>query len=79
MSYRCSITQQGPLYGHKVSHANNKTKMRRLPNLQVKSFYVPELKRKMRLRVSCRTLRTIDKKGLSEVLKVNALSARDFI
>ncbi len=63
--------------GNNVSHANNKTKRRQLPNLQTKRLYVPELGKSVRLRVSARALRTIDKKGLLAYLKDNGLTIKD--
>ena len=69
MARRCDITGKRPLTGNRVSHANNKTKHRQLPNLQTKKIYVPELGRSVKLKVSTRALRTIDKKGLMAFLK----------
>ncbi len=60
---RCDLTGKKTLVGNNVSHSNQKTKKYLLPNLQVKTFFIPELKRKIRLRVSTRALRTINKKG----------------
>ncbi len=69
MSRRCAITGRGPMVGHKVSHANNRTKRRQLPNLQRKRIWVPELGRWVRLRVSTRGLRTMMKKGTAATLR----------
>ena len=55
--------------GNNVSHANNKTRRRFLPNLHVRRFWVESEKRWVRLRVNRRGLRTIDKKGIERVLK----------
>ncbi len=57
------------MVGNNVSHANNKTKRRFLPNLQTKRFYIPEEDRWVTLKVSSKVLKTINKKGLNEVLK----------
>lgn len=57
------------MVGNNVSHANNKTKRRYLPNLQEKSFYLPEEKRFVRLRVTARAIRTIAKRGIEVVLQ----------
>ena len=65
MSRRCKLTGKGPLVGNNVSHAHNKTKRRQLPNLQSKKIFVPELGRTVRIKMSTRAMRTIDKKGLS--------------
>jgi large subunit ribosomal protein L28 len=56
------------LYGHKVSHANNKTNRRFLPNLHVRRFWVESENRWIRLRVSSNGLRIIDKNGIDSVL-----------
>ena len=77
MSQRCSITGKGPLSGNRVSHAHNKTRRRQLPNLQRKRIYVPELDRTIRVRLSTRAMRTIDKKGLLAFLRDEGLSIKD--
>jgi large subunit ribosomal protein L28 len=77
MSQRCSITGKGPLSGNRVSHAHNKTRRRQLPNLQRKRIYVPELDRTIRVRLSTRALRTIDKKGLMTYLRDEGLTLKD--
>jgi len=69
MAKICDITGKRPRVGHKVSHANNKTKRRFYPNLQQKKFYIPEENTWLTLKVSTATLRTINKKGVSAVLK----------
>ncbi len=68
MARRDQLTGKGPVSGHNVSHANNRTKRRFLPNLQKKRFYIPEEKRWITLRVSAKTIKTINKKGLKAVL-----------
>ncbi len=68
MSRRCELTGKGPMSGHNVSHANNKTKRRFLPNLQNRRFWVESESRWVRLRVSNAALRLIDKKGIDAVL-----------
>ena len=69
MSRVCQVTGIRPMSGNNVSHANNKTRRRWLPNLQRKRFYFAEEKRWIKLRVSTRGLRTIDKKGLAAVVR----------
>ena len=69
MSRVCQITGKRPRVGNNVSHANNKTKRRFLPNLHKKRFYVPEEDKWITLKVSTTALRTINKKGISAVLK----------
>lgn len=68
MAKKCPITGKGPLVGNNVSHANNKTKRRYLPNLQYKRFWLESEQRFVRLRVSTRGMRIIDKHGIEAVL-----------
>lgn len=68
MSKVCKITGKKPLTGNNVSHANNRTKRRQLPNLQVKRIWLEEEKRFVKMRVSTGALKTIDKKGSKAVL-----------
>ena len=69
MSRVCQITGKGPMVGNNVSHANNKTKRRFLPNLQYRRFWLENERRWVRLRVSSAGLRLIDKKGIEVVLE----------
>lgn len=69
MPHVCAITGKKTLFGHKVSHSNRKTKRRFQPNLQRKRFFIPEENRWIELKVSASALRTINKKGISAVLK----------
>ena len=68
MARVCQVTGKGPIVGNNVSHANNKTKRRFLPNLQSRRFWVESENRWVRLRVSTNAIRTIDKKGIDAVL-----------
>ena len=68
MSRRCELTGKGPMVGNNVSHANNKTKRRFLPNLHYHRFWVESEKRFVKLRVSAKGMRIIDKKGIDAVL-----------
>jgi len=68
MSRVCQVTGKGSLSGNNVSHANNKTKRRWLPNLHDRRFWVPSENRWIQLRVSSHGLRTIDKRGIDAVL-----------
>jgi large subunit ribosomal protein L28 len=68
MSRVCQITGKKPLVGHTVSHANNKSKRRFLPNLHSRRFWVASENRWVRLRVSRQGLRVIDKLGIDRVL-----------
>ena len=80
MSKRCELTGVSPLKGHNVSHSNNKTKRRFLPNLKKISFKSDTLKKIIRLRVTTAALRTVDfKGGIDKFLKTaknKNLSAR---
>ena len=68
MARVCQVTGKKPMLGNNVSHANNKTRRRFLPNLQYRRFWVEKEKRWVSLRVSQAGLRTIDKKGIETVL-----------
>ena len=68
MSRVCQVTGKSPMVGNNVSHANNKTKRRFLPNLQQRRFWLESEGRFVSLRVSTNGLRTIDKKGIETVL-----------
>ena len=63
MSRKCELTGKSPLKGHKVSHANNKTKRKFFPNLKKVTFKSKILRRNIKLRVSNAALRTVDYKG----------------
>ncbi len=68
MSRVCMVTGKRPQSGNNVSHANNRTRRRFLPNLQYKRFWVESEKRFVRLRLSHKGLRMIDKHGIDKVL-----------
>jgi len=68
MARVCQVTGKGPMVGNNVSHANNKTKRRFMPNLQYRRFWVEIENRLVRLRVSSAPLRLIDKNGIESVL-----------
>jgi len=68
MARVCPVTGKAPMGGHHVSHANNKTKRRFMPNLQRRRFWVESESRWVSLRVSNAALRTLDKKGIDVVL-----------
>ncbi|MBM3555345.1 MAG: 50S ribosomal protein L28 [Alphaproteobacteria bacterium] len=74
MSLKCELTGKGVLAGNNVSHANNKTRRRFLPNIQAVSFLSDALGKTVRLRVSTRALRTVDARG---GLDAYLLQARD--
>jgi large subunit ribosomal protein L28 len=68
MSRVCQITGKRPTTGNNVSHANNKTRRRFLPNLHTHRFWLESEKRFVRLRVSGKGMRTIDKLGVEAVV-----------
>lgn len=68
MSKVCQVTGKRPVSGNNVSHSNTKTKRRFLPNLQYHRFWVESEKRFVRLRVTTKGMRIIDKKGIDAVL-----------
>lgn len=68
MSRVCDVTGKGPMSGNNVSHANNKTKRRFLPNLHERRFWLPTEKRWIKLKVSAHGLRILDKRGIEAVL-----------
>lgn len=63
MARRCALTGKGVLTGNNVSHANNRTRRRYLPNLHNQSFYSEALNETIRLRVTTHALRTVEKRG----------------
>lgn len=69
MSRVCQVTGKRPMSGNNVSHANNKTRRRFLPNLQTHRFWIESENRWVNLRVSTKGLRIIDKTGIDKVLK----------
>ena len=69
MARVCAVTGKKPMVGNNVSHANNRTKRRFLPNLQYRRFWLENEKRWISLRISMAALRTIDKKGIEVVLE----------
>ena len=68
MARVCQITGKAPMVGNNVSHANNKTKRRFLPNLQRRRFWIEGENRWISLRLTTNALRTIDKNGIDVVL-----------
>jgi large subunit ribosomal protein L28 len=68
MSRVCQVTGKRPIVGNHVSHANNKTKRRYLPNLQYRKLWVESENRFVKMRLSNAGLRTIEKKGIDVVL-----------
>ena len=68
MSKVCQVTGKRPMSGNNVSHAHNTTRRRFLPNLHYHRFWVPSENRYVRLRVSAKGMRIIDKLGIEAVL-----------
>ena len=68
MSNICQVTGKRPITGHNVSHSHLRTKRRFLPNIHEQRIWVPEENRYVKLKVSAKGLRIIDKKGIKAVL-----------
>ena len=68
MARVCQVTGKKPMTGNNVSHANNRTKRRFMPNLQYRRFWVESENRWVRMRLTNAALRTIDKVGIDAVL-----------
>ena len=79
MSRKCQISGKKPLVGNRVSKSNIKTKRKQYPNLQTKNIFVPELGRKVKLKLSVSSLKTIDKIGLLPYLKKENIKLTDII
>jgi large subunit ribosomal protein L28 len=77
MARVCEVTGKKPMVGNNVSHANNKTKRRFLPNLQRRRFWLENENRWINLRLSNAALRTIDKKGIDVVVAEMRLQGKD--
>ncbi|WP_058234704.1 50S ribosomal protein L28 [Devriesea agamarum] len=68
MASRCQVTGAEPSFGKNVSHSNRRTSRRFEPNIHKKTYYVPSLGRRVRLTVSARGIKTIDKRGIDAVV-----------
>ena len=79
MSHRCAISKADRQIGNRVSHAKNRRKHVFLANIQSKRVYVPELSKFVRIKISTRVLRTIDKLGLTATLKKFNMSLNDLL
>lgn len=69
MSRICQVTGKKPMYGNNVSHSNIKTRMRQLPNIQKRRFWVEDESRWVKLTVSAKGIKIINKRGINTVLK----------
>ena len=79
MSKICQISNKRPLVGNNVSKSNIKTKRKQFPNLQTKKLYIPELDKKIKLKLSTSAIKTIDKIGLISYLKKQNLKLSDIV
>ncbi len=79
MSRVCKITGKRPSVGNNVSKANNKTKRRQYPNLQSKRVFIPETGRTVKLKLSTKAIKTLDKVGLQSFLNKNNLKLSDIM
>ena len=78
MSRKCKLTGKGPMAGNNVSFSQKKTRRRFLPNLQTKRVFVPEINQTVKLRMTTRAMRTMDKKGgLMNYLRDEGLQLKD--
>ena len=77
MSRVCQVTGKRALVGNNVSKSNVKTKRKQFPNLQTRRLYVPELDKKIKVKLSTSALKTIDKVGLMTYLKKQNLKLSD--
>ncbi len=69
MAKRCELTGKTVLVGNNVSHANNRTKRRFLPNLQKKRIWIAEEQRWVTMKISTSAMRTLDKKGYTAMMR----------
>ena len=79
MSRTCAVTGKRPMAGNNVSHAHNTTRRVQRPNLQWKRIFVPEENRLVRVRLSARALRNVDKMGLLPYVRSLGLTLKDVI
>ncbi len=79
MARKCAITGKRPRSGNNVSHANNRTRRWFRPNLITKRIWVPELGRHVRLKISTKALKAIDRDGLLPYLRKNGLRLEDVV
>ena len=77
MSRKCIITGKKPLRGNNVSKSNSKTNRFQYPNLQKKKIFVPELNKSIRIKLSVKAMKIIDKAGLIPYLKKRGLTLAD--
>ena len=68
MSAHCQVTGRAPGFGNRVSHSNRRTRRRWNPNIQIKTYYLPSEDRRVRLRVSTKGIKVIDRDGIDAVI-----------
>lgn len=68
MSARCQVTGRSPGFGNSVSHSHRRTKRRWSPNIQIRTYYLPSEGRRIRLRVSTKGIKVIDRDGIEAVV-----------
>lgn len=68
MSARCQVTGRSPGFGNSVSHSHRRTKRRWSPNIQVRTYYLPSEGRRIRLRLSTKGIKVIDRDGIEAVV-----------
>ena len=79
MSRICKITGKRPRVANNVSKANNKTKRKQYPNLQSKKIFIPEMGRNVKIKLSAKAIKTIDRCGLMPYLNKNNLTLKDVL
>ncbi|MGB5797880.1 MAG: 50S ribosomal protein L28 [Mycolicibacter algericus] len=68
MSARCQVTGRIPGFGNAVSHSHRRTRRRWSPNIQIRTYYVPSQDRRIRLRVSVKGIKVVDRDGIEAVV-----------
>jgi large subunit ribosomal protein L28 len=68
MSARCQVTGRSPGFGNSVSHSHRRTKRRWSPNIQIRTYYLPSEGRRIRLRLSTKGIKVIDRDGIEAVV-----------
>lgn len=68
MSRRCQLTGTGPTFGNSVSHSHRRTRRRFNANIQDKRFWLPSERRYVRLRLSARAIKTVDRRGIESIV-----------
>ncbi len=79
MSRKCDLTGKKPMFGNAVSFSNKKSRRTWVPNVHDKRVYIPELDRYVRLRLSTRAMRSLNKKGLNQFLRDEGLTLKDIL